>query len=270
MSDNEPPGSPPPATADPPHGQAGANLVGRGVPAEPPPGPTDGSPGTVRPTWGQHPTTPLPASGPPVRCLAVNPAAPSVFPGPTKPPASRSLDEKGPGGRLTRWFFSDYPQPANPTPSAGESHCSPKMRAPRIDRVSKIVAVKSEDLAPGFDRVVLITPKSEVVLRCDPDSDEVIVSRLKKGKKKWVGTVLASGDFRVSWTWLMVNHQGYTDGFRIELVEAPESRVFEFVASCSAIEVSEVVKQRANQRSEPTAGMRPPSNQPPRSAVAHS
>ncbi len=120
------------------------------------------------------------------------------------------------------------------------------MRAPRIDRVSKIIAVKSEDLAPGFDRVVLIAPKSEVVLRCDPDTDEVVVSRLKKGRKKWIGTVLASGDFRVSWTWLMVNHQGYTDGFRIELVEGAESRVFEFVASCSALEVSEVVKRTAN------------------------
>ncbi len=31
-----------------------------------------------------------------------------------------------------------------------------------------------------------------------------------------------------------------------------------------------VQKRRVNQRSEPTAGKRPPSNQPPRSAVAHS
>ena len=31
----------------------------------------------------------------------------------------------------------------------------------------------------------------------------------------------------------------------------------------------DVQKRRVNQRSEPTAGKRPPSNQPPRSAVAH-
>ena len=40
----------------------------------------------------------------------------------------------------------------------------------------------------------------------------------------------------------MLNQQGYTDGFRLEADAGGESRVFEFIAIGSGIEVSEAIK----------------------------
>ncbi len=128
------------------------------------------------------------------------------------------------------------------------------MRAPRINRVSKIVAVEASPGSKGYDRIILYTPTSDVVIRCDQGSDEVVVAFAKKGKRKWRGTVLMSGDSQVSWTWLMVNQQGYTDGFRVELGGVGATRVFDFVAIASAIEVWEAIKSPANKSLDTTRG----------------
>jgi hypothetical protein len=64
--------------------------------------------------------------------------------------------------------------------------------------------------------------------------------------------VLARGRFRVSWTWLMVNQQGYTDGFRIEIESKTRTHVFDLIAVVSSIEVREAQKKEANQSLQPT------------------
>jgi hypothetical protein len=130
------------------------------------------------------------------------------------------------------------------------------MRTPRLSRVSKIVAIKDPIIPRSFDRVVLITPTSDVIVRCDPNFDEVVVSRSKKGKRRWHGRVLLSGDFRVSWTWVMVNQQGYTDGFRIELTDDKTIRVFDFVGLASGLDIREAKKTEANQSLQPTRSAR--------------
>jgi hypothetical protein len=126
------------------------------------------------------------------------------------------------------------------------------MRAPRIGRVSKIIAIKDAIIPRSFDRVVLITPTSDVIVRCDSRFDEVVISRSKKGKKRWRGRVLLSGDFRAVWTWIMVNQQGYRDGFRIELTDDKTVRVFDFIGICSGLDIREAMKTEANQPSQPT------------------
>lgn len=141
------------------------------------------------------------------------------------------------------------------------------MRAPRIISVSRVIGTMTVPPSSLFDEIVLSTPKSDVVVRCDPDSDEVVISRQKK--KKRAGAVIASGRFRVPWTWLMVNQQGYADGFRIHLESGSVTRVFDFVASASSIEVREARKTDANQSAETTAVKCPPSNHGSRPAVSH-
>lgn len=122
---------------------------------------------------------------------------------------------------------------------------SNKMRAPRIDQVSQIISIPDPVLAPWPRQVVFITPKSDLVLRCDSETDEMIISRSSKSRKTWQGNVLISGSFSVLWTWLFVNHQGYKDGFRIALLANNVERVFDFVAVCSSIEIREALEIRA-------------------------
>lgn len=126
------------------------------------------------------------------------------------------------------------------------------VRVPRISQLSRIIAVQDALAGPNFDRIVIVTPQSEVVLRCNPDSDEIVVSRQQKGRKRWSGVVLLSGDFQVSWTWLLQNQQGYVDGFRLEARDGAESRVFEFVAMASAIEVREAFTNKVSRPPEAT------------------
>lgn len=141
------------------------------------------------------------------------------------------------------------------------------MRAPRITSVTRVVGVVPIAASTRFDQIVLATPKSDVVVRCDPDTDEVVISRQKKRKRD--GVIIASGRFSVPWTWLLVNQQGYTDGFRIQLEARGITRVFDFLAMASSIEVQEAGKPEANQSAETTAVKCPPSNHDSGPAVSH-
>lgn len=126
------------------------------------------------------------------------------------------------------------------------------MRAPRITRLSRIIGVLGRFVGSRFDHIVLITPTSDLVVRCDPETDEVVISNQKRRKRS--GAILATGRFRVPWTWLLINQQGYTDGFRIEIEAGGVTRVFDFVAIASAIEVREAKKTEANQSAKRTPG----------------
>ena len=132
------------------------------------------------------------------------------------------------------------------------------MRAPRITGLTRVVGVVPGSTSSLFDQIVLSTPKSDVVVRCDPDCDEVVISRQKKRKRK--GVVIASGRYRVPWTWLLVNQQGYTDGLRIQLESGGSTRVFDFVAIATSIEVREARRTEAIKRPEGTPEKCPPSN----------
>jgi hypothetical protein len=114
------------------------------------------------------------------------------------------------------------------------------MKLPSITRLKSITCFEDQDLPGRFCEVVLSARSRRVSLRCDPDSDEVVISTAEKsGQRK--ALCLVSGDYRVEWVWKMTNQQGYSDGFRIQLASARERRVFDIIAIASCLQVYEAV-----------------------------
>ena len=123
------------------------------------------------------------------------------------------------------------------------------MKLPKITHVTAIYGI--EPFAGGFTEVVIANGSKEVRLRCDPKTDELLVtSGLKKKRPSAVSII--SGTFQVTALWSMTNQQGYFDGFRIELRRAKKYRAFDFISAASAVEIYEA-KKEPNQALQPTA-----------------
>jgi len=89
-----------------------------------------------------------------------------------------------------------------------------------------------------FSEVQLSTPSQQVSLRCNPNTDEVVISTTnRRGKGK--ALCLLSGNYRVEWVWEMTNQQGYGDGFRIQVASGKESRAFDIIAIASCLQIYE-------------------------------
>jgi hypothetical protein len=114
------------------------------------------------------------------------------------------------------------------------------MKLPRLTRVTGIYGI--EPFAGGFTEMVIASGSKEVRLRCDPDTDELLLSSGLKKERSTAVSIIA-GTFRVTSMWSMTNGQGYSDGFRIELRTMKKSWAFEFIAAASAVEVYEAKKQ---------------------------
>ena len=115
------------------------------------------------------------------------------------------------------------------------------MKLPRITRVRRITCFEDTLLRGRIAEVVITTPSKKINLRCDPNTDEVVISKNRKAKRG-KAFCLVSGNFRVPWIWELKNQQGYDDGFRIELSSGQKTRVFEFVSIASCLYVYEAVK----------------------------
>ena len=113
-----------------------------------------------------------------------------------------------------------------------------KMKLPSITHVTGIYAVEDSILHGRFSEIIFRTPKKELRLRCDQNTDEILLSSgARKQRKNLIS--IAIGSFRVEWMWTMTNQQGYFDGFRIQLATKRQVRVFQFIAIASCIEVYE-------------------------------
>ena len=112
------------------------------------------------------------------------------------------------------------------------------MKLPSLVRVTGIYAIEDSVLRGRFAEVVIRAPKSEVRLRCDHNTDEILLSRGSKKKRSKLVRIIV-GQFRVEWMWAMTNQQGYSDGFRIQVADKKRSHVFEFISVASCIEVYE-------------------------------
>jgi hypothetical protein len=112
------------------------------------------------------------------------------------------------------------------------------MKLPSITHVTGIHAVEDSILPGRFSEIIVRTPKKELRLRCDRNTDEMLLSSgTRKQRKNLIS--IATGSFRVKWMWTMTNHLGYFDGFRIQLATKRQVRVFEFITIASCIEVYE-------------------------------
>jgi uncharacterized protein DUF6334 len=113
------------------------------------------------------------------------------------------------------------------------------MKLPSITRIKKITCFEDTVLAGRFSEVVISTPSLEISLRCNPNSDELIISKAKKAKRIGKVSCLASGKYRIEWMWELKNQQGYRDGFRIQIASRRERRVFNIIAIASCLEIYE-------------------------------
>jgi hypothetical protein len=108
-----------------------------------------------------------------------------------------------------------------------------------IARIKKITCFEDQVLAGRFSKVMILTPSLEISLRCNPNTDELIISKTRKAKRVGKVSCLVSGDYRVEWMWEMKNQQGYSDGFRIQIASKRERRVFDIIAIASCLEIYE-------------------------------
>lgn len=122
------------------------------------------------------------------------------------------------------------------------------MKLPSITHVTGIHAVEDLILRGRFSEIIVRTPKKELRLRCDRNTDEMLLSSGRRKQRKNLISI-ATGSFRVEWMWTMTNQQGYFDGFRIQLATKRQVCVFEFITIASCIEVYE-----AHPRPEKTDG----------------
>lgn len=111
-----------------------------------------------------------------------------------------------------------------------------------ITCVTGIYAIEDSTLRGRFVEIIISAPKRELRLRCDPNTDEILLSGGSKKKRKKLVPIV-TGRFHVEWMWAMTNQQGYSDGFRIQLSAKQRRRVFEFVSIASSIEVYEAKKK---------------------------
>lgn len=118
------------------------------------------------------------------------------------------------------------------------------MKLPPITRVTGIYAIEDPVLSGRYSEIIISSPTKEIRLRCDHDTDEIILSSGSKKRRKKPVRIIA-GHFRVEWLWTMTNQQGYFDGFRIQLAAKRRRHVFEFIAIGSCIDVYEA-KEKAN------------------------
>jgi hypothetical protein len=130
-----------------------------------------------------------------------------------------------------------------------------KMKLPRISKVRAIFGTMS-DIPGRFSSVTVAAGGKDVVFRCDPDTDELLVSLKKPVRRSKKDTVFVSGGFRVEWMWALKNQQGYEDGFRIQLGAKSRSVVYEVVSIGSTLEVHEA-KMLPNHPPLPMPGPRP-------------
>jgi hypothetical protein len=114
------------------------------------------------------------------------------------------------------------------------------MKLPSITRVRRITCFEDRVCRGSIAEVVITTPSRRISLRCDPDTDEVLISTARQ-TKRGRAACLVSGDFRAEWVWELRNQQGYRDGFRIELASGQERRVFDFIAIASCLKIYEAV-----------------------------
>lgn len=114
------------------------------------------------------------------------------------------------------------------------------MKLPSITRVSRITCFE-DPLFPGrFAEVVISSPSRKTSLRCDSESDEMLISAARK-RRRGRASCLLSGKYRVEWMWTLKNQQGYDDGFRIQLASDAERRVFDIIAIASCLEIREAM-----------------------------
>ena len=125
------------------------------------------------------------------------------------------------------------------------------MRIPAIREVTGITAIRDPDLAHGFAEIIISSPTADLRLRCDRNTDEIVLSRLRKRRPR--GVRLLTGRRRVEWMWVLHNQQGYEDGFRIQVADKKGSRSFDFIAIASVIQVFEA-RELPNQQIHPIAG----------------
>lgn len=108
------------------------------------------------------------------------------------------------------------------------------MKLPRISTVTGIFGVIDPD-SRRYSEIVITTSGRKVRLRCDPDTDEIVIARARKARESSLVPIVV-GRFRVEWMWEMTNQQGYSDGFRIQLATKYTKRVIEFVGGASCID----------------------------------
>jgi len=109
------------------------------------------------------------------------------------------------------------------------------MKIPDIAEIDGIYGIRDPVLRRGFAEVVIFGLKHNLRIRCNGDTDEVILSRSKKGLRQ--GVRILSGRYLVEWMWCLQNQQGYEDGFRIQVRAGRKIRSFDFIAIGSMIAV---------------------------------
>ena len=115
------------------------------------------------------------------------------------------------------------------------------MKIPFINRITGIFGVEDSVLHGQFSEIVICNATKEICLRCDHNTDELLLSSGSKKKRHKLVRIL-SGSFRVEWIWTMTNQQGYCDGFRIQLGVKQQSHVFEFISIGSCIDIYKALK----------------------------
>jgi hypothetical protein len=113
------------------------------------------------------------------------------------------------------------------------------MRLPKITQIKKITCLEDQVLAGRFSEVIISTPSQQFSLRCNPNTDELIISKATKINKDRREFFLVSGEYRVEWMWQMKNQQGYNDGFRIQIAAKQKCKVFDIVAIASGLQIYE-------------------------------
>lgn len=107
----------------------------------------------------------------------------------------------------------------------------------KITRVEGISGTRNPSSRCGFSEVIISASAADYRLACDPDTDELKISRLRKRRTGSIS--ILKNNHNVEWMWRLRNQQGYEDGFRIQVRRKNGNRSFDFIAVASSIEVSE-------------------------------
>lgn len=115
------------------------------------------------------------------------------------------------------------------------------MKFPSIVEVSAIYGKSDPEIKHGFAEIIICSPTLSIRLTCHPDTDELVLEKTTNQNDS--GVQIVTGMHRVEWMWWLTNQQGYEDGFRIQVVAEGVTRIFEFIAIASGIQVFEPTRQ---------------------------
>ncbi|MBC2604811.1 DUF6334 family protein [Pelagicoccus albus] len=130
------------------------------------------------------------------------------------------------------------------------------MNTPEFKTIEAIYGIPCEEMPTRFERAVLVTQEAEFLISCEPEFDEIVIT--KEERKERTEPPILAGCFRVTWSWILTNQQGYTDGLRIEMKsEEDETYCYEFISIASGIEIHKSEKVRVNQSAHTTPASAP-------------